>query len=410
MKIIALFFTLLLSALGNAQDFNGYYITTKGETVRGFFKNGDFSNPESLQFKKTAGEAYAPLPVDGLTEFGIEDQFKYEKHTVKVDNTNLASNRPGENKEVTFTTHTLFLNVLVEGDASLYSHTGDMGTKYFYSVKSKDVAINQLIYKKYSTGAMGLAENNQYKQQLYTTLVCGEQNVNNFTGIRYNASTLSSAIQRYNQCVGSTSSTFGNKAGRKAKVNYIVFAGLYSTSFSISDSGIETNTSSEMSYGGGIEAALTLASEKFTFFARAEYEKVNHKVTSVNVGPWPTLITTTSTYDLDASIINIYMGPRYNLLLGTKHKFYIDVAAAMAIPTGSLDVTRNIKGTTINETDQGDFNLNGGFYGNFGIGYVFNNKFGVDFRFDTNRSLLRNAYNITNTLNRMGINLRYTIN
>ncbi len=165
-----------------------------------------------------------------------------------------------------------------------------------------------------------------------------------------------------------------------------------------------------MSYGGGIEAALTLASEKFTFFARAEYEKVNHKVTSVNVGPWPTLITTTSTYDLDASIINVYMGPRYNLLLGTKHKFYIDVAAAMAIPTGSLDVTRNIKGTTINETDQGDFNLNGGFYGNFGIGYVFNNKFGVDFRFDTNRGLLRNAYNVTNTLNRMGINLRYTIN
>ena len=63
----------------------GYYITNNNQKVKGYFKPTDFYDVTSLKFKKNLESDYISLPANGITEYVIGDKYKFEKHTVDID-------------------------------------------------------------------------------------------------------------------------------------------------------------------------------------------------------------------------------------------------------------------------------------------------------------------------------------
>jgi len=404
MRLLTLFSSILFTLQLQAQDVKGYYITDSGKKVDGYFKYSDFFDTSSLKFKESKKDEFSVLP-QNIIEYGlIEDQLKFERHLVKID----ISGNDSFSKEPEWSDKTIFLNVLIEGIATLYSYTKDYKTTFFFSTAAKPGEVNQLVYKKYKISGESVAENNSFRQQLYNSVKCDGQNVSDFTAIMYDKKQFSEVFKKYNECNGSKSEIYGPK--KKSDFKYTIVAGLYNASLEIPYALPEVGKANDIAYGLGIEASYVFPSETTEIFFRAEYELLKVKLKSSTNYVYN---TTTSIYDLDTQVVNIYLGPRYNFLLNDSSKISLDAAFDASIPFG--DITQS----TIITTPTGvlypgvpsHYNLEPGFCINFGVGYTFDNKYGIYFKCETNRDFLDNTSSHYKTnVSRLGLNLRYTLN
>lgn len=414
LKKLLLVLTLLSVTLVSGQEnLKGYYIDNAGHQTDGFFMPGDFANTESLKFSHSAdGDFVNIIPAD-IKEYGLDDNLKYQKYTVSVDNSHLAVGIISKNKNPEWVPKTIFVNVILEGDASLYSYFSTNGTIYFYKVDSKNIPLTQLVYKKYMAGESSEAENNHYKQQLFNDVKCDGQRIDDFYGVGYKRPSLSKVFLNFNTCSGRAVQTYSATKNNKLKVNFTVFAGINNSmlSFMGADPQPADNKESNLNLGFGGEVALVLPSRKFSLFLKADYEKVNGEFTHEEQ---TILRYTKNTYVIDMSLVNVYLGGRYNLYLNTKNHLFIDAAFASGFPSGTYE-KKYYSLTQFSETNRQDakYDLGKDAFWNFGIGYMFNNKYGADIRIDT----LRNYFNdlgvqrvLATESTRLALNLRYTIN
>lgn len=395
MKKITLLICLTIFTLsGYSQDTqNGYYINASGQKVTGEFMQADFFDADALKFKPS-GASFEKLDIDNVIEYGISDDYKFVKRTVQIDNSNLNINQLSQNREPNFVEETLFLNVVVDGDATLYSYKHMGAQKYFYSIQSKGIKAKQLVYKQYMASS-AIKSNNEFRQQLYVDSRCPEDKViGDFLDIEYDVEDLKEIFIDYNSCVNSDYTVYENKSGNKIKINYTVFAGVHSTSFGTS---LTPETDSNITYGGGFELGIVLPSQKFGLFLRAEYEKFSVETVNIREREFGEDIITT--YKAESHLLNFAFGPRYFFNISGKSKIYIDAGLQMTFPVSNGNLTSN--GSIIAPLGN-TFSINGG------VGYMFNNKFGAELRADTNRDLSGGAIKFDFT--RIGLNLRYTIN
>jgi hypothetical protein len=91
---------------------------------------------------------------------------------------------------------------------------------------------------------------------------------------------------------------------------------------------------------------------------------------------------------------------------------FIDAAVASGFPSGSFKKYYYAEtATTVTDTQVYEMGLGKDVFFNFGIGYVYNNKYGVDLRIDTVRNFFNDVnYTLSTESYRVGLNLRYTIN
>lgn len=400
-KITLLICLTIFTISGYSQDTqNGYYINSSGQKVTGEFMQADFFDTGALKFK-ASGNSFEKLDTDNIIEYGISDDYKFVKKTVQVDNSNLNINQLSRNREPNFIEETTFLNVIVDGDATLYSHKHMGAQKYFYSVKSKGIKAKQLVYKQYMAPVTGqstsyaIKSNNEFRQQLYVDLRCPEDKViGDFLGLEYETNDLKKIFTDYNSCVSADYTVYENKSGNKIKINYTVFAGLHSTSFALP---LTNETDSNITYGVGFELGLTLPSQKFGLFLKAEYEKFSAETMNIREREFGEDIITI--YSVESHLLNFTFGPRYFFNISKKSKIYIDAGLQMTFPVTNDYLTSN--GAIIAPLGNA-FSITGG------VGYMFNNKFGAELRADSNRDLSGGAIKIDYT--RIGLNLRYTIN
>jgi len=404
MRFLTLVILFSLSTRLQAQDVSGYYITTSGVKVEGYFKYADFFDTPALKFKTDKKSDYVVLPQD-VVEYGLsEDKLKFEKHIVKID----ISGSNSTTKEPEWSDKSLFLNVLIEGNANLYSYIKDYKPLFFFNTAAKPGEINQLVYKKYITSSETTAENNFFRQQLYNAVKCEGENVSDFATVVYDKNQLLGIFRKYNECNGSKSEVYGTK--KKSDFKYTIVAGLYNTTMGIPYALPEVDQTNDITYGLGIEASYVFPSETTEIFFRAEYELLKVKlVSSTNY----VYNTTTSIYDLNTQAFNIYVGPRYNFLLNDRSKISLDTAFGASIPFGDITQSTIITSPTGLQYPgvPSHYNLEPGFCINFGVGYTFNNKYGIYFKCETNRDFLDNTSSHYKTkVSRIGLNLRYTIN
>lgn len=407
-KFLLIFFVVFLPLVSFCQDVKGYYILNNGTRKDGYFKQVNFYNEDLLSFRSNPSDAYIKVVPNDIKEYGAGDDIKFEKHTVSLDDTSLISADLGTVKEAEWVSRTVFLNVITEGDASLYSYSGDKGVKFFYQVKSKNIELSQLLYKKYLAKQLSIGENNQYRQQLYNHVSCTGQTPSNFAKTAYVKKELVKIFDNYNRCTGTvvSATAYAASASKKVSFRYTIFAGAASSVVKIERMVPAAGDIKATTLSFGVEAALVLPSEKFALFFRANYERFSSDIKT-------SLVTlsrnTVDTYYIDSDFFNFYLGPRYNIMAGTTGLLFIDASFAVSVPTGTFRQTHTT--TTADGTVTGppvEYSLRRAFFFNAGIGYDYKKKYGIEFRIDTQRDLSNEVFLQRIKLNRMGINLRYS--
>lgn len=409
MRIITLIAAFLVACCVYSQDQKGYYIDHNGQKTEGYFKTTDFHEASSLQFKTLPDGDFEKLAAEEITEYGIDGQYKFVKHTVKIDKSDSNYNKLSRTKDPEWQDATLFLNVIIEGNATLYSYQSKWGTKYFFSVQGDDQP-KQLIYKKYKPTEISLYENNHFRQQLFNYVKCEGQLLNEFLDVKYERKELANIFRTYNLCLGSTSRVFFNATSQTTGIKLTVFAGASNLVFYLDNFPRTFSKSNSVGYNAGLEAALILPSETLEFFLRVEFEKGEGEVINYYDQGYNVL---TTKFKFDSDMFNIHLGPRYNFLINERNKIFIDASLSVSLPFGTVVESSSIRSNSGIEYD-GDgrvYDLSSTFGGNFGAGYVFNKKWGIDIRYETNRNMFTNIdTKYTTKISRLGFNVRYTIN
>jgi hypothetical protein len=129
-----LFFLIVLFMFGKSLaqgDYReGYIVTNNGDTIHGFIDYQEWEfNPESILFTLRLGPVGTPFGIRDLQAFGVMKK-PYRRHIVEIINT---PRRKNQNRPVrtTSVTDTVFLQVLVEGEKTLYYLGDEYGEKYF---------------------------------------------------------------------------------------------------------------------------------------------------------------------------------------------------------------------------------------------------------------------------------------
>ncbi|MXN91816.1 hypothetical protein GR160_11320 [Flavobacterium sp. Sd200] len=412
MKTITFFTLLFCSVIAYAQDIQqGYYIDASGQKTEGYFSYGNFAEPSTLKFGNSPEGNFEDFKYNDIMEYGVDGDFKYQKVTVDLEISTIKANEVSKVRNPEWASKTIFVNVLLEGDASLYSYYSPGGKLFFYKVDSKNVPLTQLVYKKYYTPENEVAISRFYQQQLLTDVNCNGQDTKDFSKVRYSQSSLEKLFTEYNQCKGGQLKTYGAKKDRSVKLEFTVFAGVNYSGMKLDNTNppISDNTNTEAGFGFGGEVAITIPSRKFSFFVKADYERMSTDF----VREWREGESYVKTsYIIDVNIINVYAGARYNYMLNSNNKLYADAAVVTGLPSGSFE--RHYYSGTSSDPYTGQlYETKPGkdMFFNFGLGYTLNNKYGIEFRVDTPRDFFKDAlYPLETSSYRMSLNLRYTIN
>ncbi|PZR22264.1 MAG: hypothetical protein DI539_06080 [Flavobacterium psychrophilum] len=404
MKIFNLFAVLLFTVSAVAQDYKGYYVTESGKTVSGFFQEGDFNNMQSLKFKQSRGAEGQQLPSD-VVVYDIEDlNLRFEKHNVTAD----ASLKSSRFKDPVWEKRTLFLNVIVSGNATLYSYTKDYETVFFFKVKGiKQEEIEQLINKKYYIGDLETTENKAYKQQLYNVVNCNNQKkVSDYLGVIYDKSPLKKVFVEYNECTGSGSELYSQNLKTEFRYGFFASANLLNLGVDSYDPAVSNESS--FGFSAGAEAAYIFPDQHWELGAKLEFETLNCELNDFYDQGFNVL---ESTFNLKGTALNLMFGPRYNFLLSDRSNIFIDANVCISQPFGEIEWYTTIH--PINDgapyrSDNGTYDLKTGFALNFGVGYTFAENYSVAVRYMTNRDYVQDTSAAFNTkLSRLGFVVGY---
>lgn len=409
MKIVAWVACIMFCIVSNAQDVKGYYVLDTNIKVKGYFKNTDFTDVSTLEFKSSLFSNYNAIDITKVKEYGIGDNFKFKRFAVKYDKSDIYDDRLSVIKDPEWEEVTVFLNVLAEGNAVLYSYISPHGTKFFYTTKEGENP-QQLVYKKYKEDGR-VAINSNFKQQLYFNVNCDNLTTQRFYDIEYTKISLTNYIKEYNSCKETKTTIYSNDYHQKSNVRITVFAGVYNASFGIKNANPNIENDNSLSYSLGVETSLAVVSGQLEFFGRLEYENLSTEARGTKDQGYNIL---THVYKINTGIVSLHIGPRYNLFINDNNKLFIDAALVLNLP---LEKTINRDSYILTETDytygghDASYDLSTALSSNIGIGYVFSNKFGIDLRYKTNRNMFNGvSTGYTTHMSGLGLNLRYTIN
>lgn len=314
---------------------------------------------------------------------------KYIKEHVKIDLSSDEISSLTHNKRAVFKEKELFLKVLVEGKASLYSYEDGSIKKYFYKKDSSQV--NQLIFKKYLTADGKIDENNMFRQQLWTTLNCKDLSIKNVQNINYDESDLVDFFIKYNNCENAQSNVF-KKDQKKSLFNLTIRPGIDLSSLELLYSGQNYDKqSSIIGFRFGIEAELVMPfhKNKWSVLLEPVYQsfKYDKEVYGQNML-------------VESKSITLPVGIRHYFFINNKSKVFVNGSYVMGISLDSKIDFDNGEDLEI-KTNKGNLA--------FGVGYNFKSKYSVEIRYLTNTDLIDGSTNWESNYNALSFILGYSI-
>ena len=174
---ILLVITVTLQAQSSRK---GSITTTDGNTVSGYIINFDRTEEITvIQYKEDAKGALQSFPAAEVKEVNFKKK-NYIIAQVQIDNrtNNLNKLRTASRMEdFRFSDKTLALEILVDGEATLYRTYLNLVEKFFFKINDRPIA--QLLYKKYFLprgsfylGSDGAVQNKEYLKQLFNHVKC----------------------------------------------------------------------------------------------------------------------------------------------------------------------------------------------------------------------------------------------
>ncbi|UZT97520.1 outer membrane beta-barrel protein [Chryseobacterium fluminis] len=382
MKKLTLLTGLISAALFNAQiKFEkGYLIHNSGERTEVFIKNLDWkNNPTEFEYKTDESGAIQKENIKNVQEFGMDHGDKYIRKTVMIDKSSDELRQMSETRDPEFVEETLFLKYLVEGKADLLYYENSNIRKFFFSKDDSDV--KQLLYKPYYINESQISYNEEYKNQL-TALTCGIEK-KELQRVRYQQNDLSKLFMNYNNCSGGQSTDHTQSAEKKDLFNLTIRPGISSSSlktvyssYSASD---ETKFGNKTTFRAGVELEFVLPfnKNKWSLFVEPTY---NYYQSEIETTMYPgTYFEQKSKRSVDYKSIEVPFGIRHYFFLNDQSKIFVNAAYLV-----DFGFKSNLK------YDYLDLEVNSGNNLILGAGYKYNDRFGVEFRIGTPRTLLRN--------------------
>lgn len=357
----------------------GYFITNSGEKTECLIKNIAWkNNPIAFEYKKDENSSIETATIQLVKEFEIYNSSRYIRETVKIDQSSQTLDKLSNTKEPIFAEKQLFLKVLIQGKANLYSY--DDGKLFFYNVDNSK--IEQLIYKSYYFGENEVAKNEQFKQQLFNAFNGSAITINRLTNIEYKKNSLIAIFEEYNKYQNSEFINFEGKE-KKYSFNISIRPRINNSSLELSDylsnSG-DISFESKINFGVGIEFEYifpfnknkwSLSTEPTYQSYKSEGEKNENNISG---GKLIGMVEYTS--------IEIPITIRHYFFLNKNSKIFANISVILDRPiNSSVELTR-VDGSNVNTIDiepAVNFSL--------GLGYKLNDKFSIEMRTFSNRNI-----------------------
>lgn len=387
--LIYLFLFIPTFLVGQVTFEKGYYINNDSETIEGYIKNKDWkSNPVSIEYKQSLESASIQLSVKKVKEFGFAEGRIYQRFVVDIDDSSDFIAQITDQRNFTYHKDTLLLKAEVKGYANLYSYSKGNLKTFFYSVGN--TVISQLGYKKYYDSGRVIREHNYYKQQLTNTLRCSHMSKSTFEKLKYKLTFLKQLFIDFHICNNYPYETFDNTdskgALRFSLETMIRYARYRSKPSSTSGSNFGFG-SFDFGYGYGyaigseIEYTLPFRANtwaliiepRFSFFQRETIIQIN----TFNPSP------ETTTANLKYNAINVPVGLRHKIFIGD-NKLLISASLNLGIAFNS-SLFYDLSGAT-------SFDIQPRPNAIIAVGYVFKDKFQIEFGYDTTKELLSNNF------------------
>jgi len=337
-KVALVFFILIgIKGISQIQFEKGYFVNNEGVRVDCFIKNeGWLSNPAYFDYKTDSNAEIKRETIKNVMSFSVADEYKFERSSVEIDRAPTKYNSLDNVKKINPKQETLFLKILLEGEASLYSYVDKSFTAFFY--KNKEEALKTLLFKKYKDGYGNVLKNKHYRQQLLTDLPCDGIDINYITDVDYKTDDLIKFFVKYNTCVNSDITLIGVDKQKKKPLNFNlrIRPGVNLNRLSLkrdkgSNGSLAINRDVDFGYkstfrlGTELELILPFKKNKWSVFVEPTYQYFNgeEEIVYIETRPEPRTVT------VDYSSIELPIGIRHYFFLNKDSKLFVNAAFVM---------------------------------------------------------------------------------
>jgi len=364
-KAILLTCLLLLNFIGYSQiTFEaGYFITNNDQRVNCLIKNQDWrNNPTQIRYKTTDDDDSKVVTIEEIKEFGLDNQSKYIRATVKIDRSSDELSKLTEDRNPVFETDTLLLKVLIEGAAHLYSYTDGNLRRFFFSYD--DGKIEQLVYKRYLPNPNELKANNMFRQQLMLAFADQGVSVAQTQRLSYKQYDLIRFFEKLQENQADKTTNYAAKEKRDP-FNLRLTASLNNSSLSIAN---QFNNTLNLDFGSKVNCSVGFEAEfvlpfnkgKWALTVAPEYRQLNNEKTIET--------SSVSQGELNASVeyksIDLPLGLRYYFFLAPESRIFLHLAYVPNFALSSKMTFKRADGSTYSQLDVSTINNI-----NYSVGY-----------------------------------------
>ena len=402
--LVCLFLVLSMQTYAQIVFEKGYFIDNNDKKTNCLIKNIDWSNnPSEIQYKLDEQDQPVNISIQQIKAFEVENSSKYERFTVDIDKSTTVITNMSYDKNPEFKKETLLLKVLLEGKASLFEYVSGNTTRYFF--KTDSLPVNQLVYKSYKTSEEQIAQNKQYKQQLWMALKCDNITIAEVEKLSYKRNSLLKFFTKYNQCNNSAFTVFKSTEKRDL-FNLNIRPGITSSQISISNSSMSTpdydrDFDSKIGYRFGLEA------EFFLPFNKNKWAVIFEPTYVGGYKAEKSRLDSRTNEELKGSIqynaIELPLGVRYYMFLNNNSSIFLNGQLVMeqAINSEVYSVYSSQRNTTLELKPGTSFAL--------GLGYKFQQKYSVEFRANLGKNVVETNKDWNSNYKSFAITFGYSI-
>lgn len=382
---------------------SGYLINENNQKIECLIETTDSKNtPANLRYKLSNDQAVINAESKNIKEFGIIGQNKFINSVVKTDRSSKNSQDVRTDKNPTFTEEKIFIQVLMEGKASLFLFDDKTGSRFFYKID--DSEIKQLIYKTSVANDDRVVKNNYFREQLYLDLKCDAIQQREYENLNYTKNELVRFFTKYNKCNNSNFEILEVKE-KKDLFNLTARPRYNISNLSVSSSlpeGTNFDFDNKSSFSLGIEAEyfLPFKKDRWSLILEPNYQyyKADQTIqTSKIFGGF--LIA-----KVDYKSIELPIGVRNYFFINDRFKLFVNASIIMDISSGSsINMTRDDGSEVVN------LDIKSGVNFGFGLGCKFKDKFSLELRYQTPREILSNSLAWNSSFKTTSILLGYSI-
>jgi len=258
--IVSLALILLLTSAVHAQSHfeEGIVVLGGGEHMYGYIDYGNWDkNPNSFLFKKALNKDPIPIFPEDIHGFYVADEH-YISETVQTEVSSNKMAHMSRKPHFAYDTVTTFLQVIVEGDKSLYAYKDQFAKMHFYIQQGDELIL--LKFKKYLRKANGkrvVGLNQAYIGQLINYLSACEAIVPLVNQTTYSQNSLERLFITYYACRDERPGFY--KKAERILIQPGLVVGLSATKLNFKSSVFPIHDEMELPLSANVAAGVSLA-------------------------------------------------------------------------------------------------------------------------------------------------------